>query len=145
MAALSNYLENKLIDLLFRTGTYSVPTTLYVALCTSTPTDAQTGSTIPEVSGGNYVRQSIATGPTTWYSTQGNTSTTSSGTSGLTGNVYAILWTSVTWNATVTSVALCDALTDGNLLWYADLADPKDITAGDHVSFDANTLQPSFA
>jgi len=44
MAGKSDYLENELLDHIFKTGAYTVPTNIYVALCTSAPTDADDGS-----------------------------------------------------------------------------------------------------
>lgn len=70
--ALSNYFENKLIDFLFRNVSYTPPAKLYVALCTVTPSAEDTGSTIVEVSGGNYSRKMISRDPTKWYTTQDN-------------------------------------------------------------------------
>ena len=145
MAALSNYFQNKLIDFLFRSGAYTVPTTLYIALCTTTPTASDTGSTIAEVSGGNYSRQAVSAGVSNWYSTQGDTTSTSSGTSGQTGNVNAITWSSVTWSATVAGIAICDAATAGNILWYSVLASSKTVASGDNASFPVNTLKPSLS
>lgn len=135
MASMSNYLENKLVDFLFRGGSYTPPSTIYLALCTSTPTDASTGSNISEISGGNYSRQSISSASGNWYSTQADTTSTSSGTNGTTSNVNAVTWSSVTWSGTVTSVALCDASSGGNMLFYSALSSSKTIASGDSISF----------
>jgi hypothetical protein len=140
MASMSNYLENKLIDFLLRGQSFTAPTTVYFALCTSTPTDASTGSTISEVSGGNYSRQSLTCNATNFLSTQGNTSTPSSGTNGTTSNNSTIAWSSVTWTATITAVAICDASSGGNLLWYAALGSSKTINSSDSVSFAVGDL-----
>lgn len=140
MASMSNYLENKLIDFLFRGVAFSPPSTLYVALCTSAPTDSSTGSTISEVSGGNYSRQSLAASNTNWYTTNGDTGATSSGTNGTTGNAATLTWAGVTWTGTVTDVAICDAATGGNVLFYASLAAAKTVASGDSISFAANSL-----
>ncbi len=43
MAAMSNYLENALINEVLRATGYTAPTTVYVALFTSDPTDAGSG------------------------------------------------------------------------------------------------------
>lgn len=137
---MSNYLENKLIDFLLRGQSFTAPTTVYFALCTSTPTDASTGSTISEVSGGNYSRQSLTCNATNFLSTQGNTSTPSSGTNGTTSNNSTIAWSSVTWTATITAVAICDASSGGNLLWYAALGSSKTINSSDSVSFAVGDL-----
>jgi len=140
MASMSNYLENKLIDFLFRSGSYTPPATLYVALCTATPTEVDTGSSISEVSGGNYSRKSIAAGASTWYSTQQDTTSTSSGSNGTTSNVSTITWSGVTWSATVTAVAVCDASTGGNMLFYGALSSSKAISSGDTLNFFTGEL-----
>ena len=56
-AQASDYLENKLIDHLFRAGTFAKPTALWVALFTGAPGDAGGGT---EVSGGSYAREEPA-------------------------------------------------------------------------------------
>lgn len=140
MASMSNYLENKLIDFLFRGGSFSPPATLYVALCTSSPSDSSTGSTISEVSGGNYSRQSITSNTSNWSTTNGDNGATSSGTNGTTGNSNTVTWSGVTWTGTVTDIAICDAATGGNVLFYASLASAKTVASGDSISFAANSL-----
>ena len=70
----------------------------------------------------------------------GDNAATSSGTNGTTGNSTAILWSSVTWSATVTDVAICDALTGGNVLFYSTLAASKTIAPTDSLSFAINSL-----
>jgi len=57
MAEFSNYLENKVLDHVLRNVSYSSPTTVYVGLYTSDPTDAGSGT---EVSGGSYARQALS-------------------------------------------------------------------------------------
>lgn len=142
--ALSNYLENKLIDFLFRGVSYSPPSNLYVALCNAVPTAATTGSTLAEVSGGNYTRKPVVASASTWYTTQHDTGSVSTGTSGLTGNVNAINWQSVTWSDTVVAVAVCDALTAGNLLYFVSIDDVF-VGSGANVTFSNYTLKFSFA
>ena len=46
MAELSNYLENKLLDHILKNVSYTSPTTVYVGLFTSDPTDAGSGTEI---------------------------------------------------------------------------------------------------
>ena len=140
MANMSNYLENKLVDFLFRGGSYSPPATLYFALCTSTPSDASTGSTISEVSGGNYTRQSLTATSGNWYSTQADNTGTSTGTNGTTSNAVSIAWNSVTWTGTVTSIAICDAASAGNMLFYSALNSSKTLASGDSISFAVSGL-----
>ncbi len=59
MAEFSNYLENKVLDHVLRNTSYTSPTTVYVGLYTSDPTDAGSGT---EVSGGSYARQVLRPG-----------------------------------------------------------------------------------
>jgi hypothetical protein len=59
MAEMSNFLENALINATLRNTSYTSPATVYVALYTTDPTDADTGT---EVSGNGYARQSVTFG-----------------------------------------------------------------------------------
>ena len=65
--ALSDYLENKLIDHVFRGTAYTAPGTVYVALFTSACSDSAGGT---EVSGGSYARAALTTTTTNWAGTQ---------------------------------------------------------------------------
>jgi hypothetical protein len=141
MANMSNYLENKLIDFLLRGVSFTPPTNLYIALCTSSVSDASTGSNIPEVAGGNYTRQSIASNSSNWSTTNADNSSVSSGTGGTTtNNALSITWTNVSWSGTVTHMAICDAMTGGNVLFFGSLDSAKTIASGDSVSFGINTI-----
>jgi hypothetical protein len=140
MANMTNYLENKLIDFLFRGAAFSAPSTLYIALCTASPTDASTGSTITEISGGNYARQSITSNTTNWSTTNSDNAATSSGATGTTTNSVSVTWSGVTWSGTVTSLAICDSLTGGNVLFYSNLVSSVIIASGDSISFGINAL-----
>jgi hypothetical protein len=130
MAALSDYLENKIIDHILRGTAYTAPTTVYVGLLTAAPNDTGGGT---EVSGGSYARASVATGTGTWNAT--------GGTDGTTENTSAINFATPTagWG-TVTHFGVYDATTAGNLLFYAALTTSKTINSGDTVSFGAGAL-----
>jgi len=138
MAALSDYLENKLIDHLLRATSYTAPATTYVGLLTAAPSDSGGGT---EVSGGSYARASVASGTSAWTATQGGTSGASSGTGGTTGNAATINFATPTagWG-TVTHFGVYDASTGGNLLFYGALTASKVINSGDSVSFAAGAL-----
>ena len=58
MGTLSNYATSKLIDHVFTTA-YTPASTLYFALCTTTPTASDTGSTIVETDYAGYARTSF--------------------------------------------------------------------------------------
>ena len=137
--AMSDYLENKLTDYVFRGQAYTAPTTIYVALFTSACSDAAGGT---EVSGGSYARPGLAASLTNWAGTQAAASTTAStGTGGTTSNNVAINFAtpSASWG-TVTYIGLMDAVTAGNLLVCTALTTSKTINSGDTVSFPAASL-----
>ena len=136
--ALSDYLENKLIDHVFRGTAYTAPGTIYVALFTSACSDAAGGT---EVSGGSYARPAITSSGSNWANTQASGTGVSSGTSGTTSNSGVINFAtpSAGWGA-VTHWGLYDALTSGNLLVCAALSTAKTINSGDSVSFAAGAL-----
>lgn len=137
--ALSDYLENKLIDHVFRGQAYTAPVTIFVALYTTACSDAAGGT---EVTGGSYARPGLAASLVNWAGTQAAASTVaSSGTSGTTSNNAAIAFAtpSASWG-TVTHTGLLDAVTGGNLLVCTALTVGKTINSGDTVSFPAATL-----
>lgn len=127
---MSDYLQNKLIDHLFRAATFSKPSAIYVGLYTATPNDAGGGT---EVSGGSYARQNLAPSDTNWLATQGGTSGNSSGTSGQTKNAVAITFPAPTadWGV-ITSYGIFDGLT-GNLLLYGNFTASKTVSNGDQA------------
>lgn len=131
MAALSDYMENALIDHIFRGQALpSLPASLYFALFTSNPTDANGGV---EVAGGDYARQAVTRSLVNFAGTQSAGSTTaSSGTGGTTSNNVAITYPAPTANwGVITHVAVFDALSGGNLLMHGALAQPKTVNNGD--------------
>jgi hypothetical protein len=140
MSAMSDYLENKQIDLIFRGGTYTTPAGIYSALFTAAPTDAGGGT---EVTGGAYARINLAPTATNWASTGGATTTTnpSAGTSGTTSNNVAITFATATaaWG-TVTHVALFDAVTAGNMLFWGPLTASQVVGIGGTFSFAISQL-----
>ena len=140
MAALSDYLENKVIDFLLRGQAFVAPTITYASLLTAAPSDAGGGT---EVTGGSYARVAIGSSLANWAGTQAAASTVaSSGTSGTTSNNGVITFPAPTANwGVVTAMAVYDASTAGNLLFYATLTVSKTINSGDAApSFVAAAL-----
>lgn len=130
MASMTNYLENKIIDWLFRGASFTPPAALYVALFTAAPSDTGGGT---EVTGGSYARQNLAPSMSNWASTGGATTTTnpSAGTGGTTSNNSIITFPTATadWG-TVTHVAIFDASTSGNMLLQGALTSSQTISSG---------------
>ena len=123
MAEMSNYLENALINAVLRNTSYTSPTTTYLALYTSDPTDADTGT---EISGGSYTRQAITFGAP------------SNGTS---TNSAAVEFPQATadWGV-ISHVAIRDAVTSGNLLFHTALDASKTINNGDVFKITTGNL-----
>lgn len=139
MAAMSDYLENKLIDQIFRGQAFTFPTTLYVGLLTAAPSDTGGGT---EVAGSNYARVAVTNSLANWAGTQGSgTTVASSGATGTTSNNAVITFPtpSATWG-TVAYFGIYDASTAGNLLFYGTLTISKVINSGDTVTFPAAAL-----
>jgi hypothetical protein len=134
-AQASDYLENQIVDHIFRTATFTKPAALYVALFTAAPTDSGGGT---EVTGGSYARVNLAPLNTNWTATQGGTTGASSGTGGQTSNTTAITFAAPTANwGTVTHYAIFDASVGGNMLIWDALTASRNILNGDPA--------PSFA
>ncbi len=128
MAEMSNYLEAALINATLRNTSYTSPTTVYLALYTDDPTDADTGT---EISGGSYARQSITFGAP------------SNGTS---TNSAAIEFPAATANwGVITHVGIRDALTSGNLLYHTALDASKTINNGDIFKILTSNLSVTLA
>lgn len=145
MSAMSDYLENKLVDQIFRGQTAPTTTTLYIALYTAAPSDPSTTGT--EVSGSNYSRVAVTSSLANWAGTQSAGSTVAStGTGGQTSNNAAITFPtpSATWGL-VTHFAIYDATSGGNELFWGALTISKTINSGDTVSFPAQSLSITFA
>lgn len=154
MSAMSDVLENKLVDWLLRGQAIGLngasaaagtgPTTLYVGLLTAAPSDAGGGT---EVSGGSYARASIASSLANWAGTQGaGTTTASSGTGGQTSNNGAVAFPAPTANwGSIGHFGIYDASSGGNLLVWGALAVAKTVNNGDAApQFNAGALTLTF-
>ena len=125
---MSNYLENALINGTLRATTYTAPTTVYLALYTTDPTDADTGT---EVSGSAYARQSITMGAPS---------------NGVSTNSAAIEFPQATGSwGTVAYIGIRDALTTGNLLYHSPLDTSKTIDTGDIFKIAVGSLSVTLA
>lgn len=146
MAAMSDFLENKIIDFLFRAQALGVtgasaaagtgPTALFYGLLTAAPSDTGGGT---EVTGGSYARVSVSSSLANYAGTQAAASTTAStGNTGTTSNNGAITFPAPTasWGV-VTHFGVYDASTAGNLLFWGALTTSKTVNNGDAA--------PSFA
>ena len=128
MAEISNFLETELIDHVLRNAAYTSPTTVYVALFTDNPTDADSGT---EIATGSYARQSVA------FSAPSN---------GATSNSADITFPTATANwGTITHAGMYDASTSGNLLFHSALTVSKVVNNGDTFKINATDLDIDLA
>lgn len=116
--AKSNYLEDKILNHVFKATAYTAPATTYAALMTAAPNETGGGT---EVAGGSYARQAI-----TWGSPSAGTIANSS-----------TLTFSALPAATITHIAVYDAATSGNLLYYGGLSSNIVSISGADVEFAA--------
>ena len=128
MAEMSNFLENALVNATLRNTTYTSPATVYVALFTTDPTDANTGT---EVTGGSYARTSVA------FAAPSNGAAASS--ADCTFPTCTLTW------GTVSHIGIFDASTSGNLLYHTPLDTSKTIETGDIFKIASGSLTVTLA
>ena len=128
MAEMSNYLENAMINAVLRNTSYTSPGTVYVALYTTDPTDADTGT---EVSGGSYARTAVTFGAPS---------------NGVSTNSASVTFPTATasWG-TVSYIGIRDASTSGNLLFHTALDEAKTVGTGDIFTISTGNLSVTLA
>lgn len=137
MSAASNYLENKLVENVLRGIAYTPPTTIYVALHTSSP--GETGAN--EVSTAvfpAYVRQDAAKGGAV---AAGWTAASDGQCKNALQLIYPV--SNAAGAVTVTHYSLWDAATGGNYLLGAALASSRTLNPGDVFVVDVQKLTVS--
>lgn len=148
MSAMSDYLENKLVDHIFRGVSFPVQGTLWFALFTGAPSDAAGSGT--EVSGAGYARVSKTCDFTNFSPTQSTNAVAanSNGTTGSTQNKTVIQFGTpgVGGWGSVSHFGIFDASTGGNLLFHGALTGgSRTIQQNDTVSFPVDSLQITLA
>lgn len=130
---ISDFLSNTLLDFMFRNQAYAQPDT-YIALVTATVSDSDTGSTITEPGGGSYAREQV-------NPNGGSSPTWDLAASGLVDNTHDVVFTEATasWG-TIVGVAIVDAATNGNLLFYDNAMADQAVGSGDTVTFPAGDI-----
>jgi hypothetical protein len=130
MAEFSNYLENALVNAVLRNTAYTSPTTVYVSLYVSDPTDADSGTEV-STSGTSYARTAVTFGaPSNGVSTNSADVTFPTATA--------------SWG-TVTHIGIHDASTAGNLLFHTPLDTAKTIDSGDIFKISTGNLSVTLA
>jgi len=134
MGSFSNDLEKKILDHVFGGGNdnYTAASPLYVALSTASP--LENGSGMAEPSAGAYVRKAS-------YSGDWESAATPGGTIQNTATITFVTATG-SWGI-ITSFALYDAVTSGNMLMYGDLSASKTVANGDIARFGIGAFDVS--
>jgi hypothetical protein len=121
--AASDYLENELLDHVLGNASFTSPgTSLYVALFHGTAagvlTNLEAGTLTDEITLGSYTRTQVAF---------------NAAASGSISNNGAVTFPTATANydGAVTCIAIMDATSAGNVLFYGELTVAKTVTTGD--------------
>lgn len=138
MAALSDYLENALLQEIFNNTDYTAPAT-YVSLYTSSPADDDSGDEVANA--GAYARKLVnpaAGGDPEWLDAA------TDGVGKMVENQHDIIFTTATaaWG-TITHFGIHDSGTwgAGNLLYHGALDASKVVGDGDTFKFAAGNLE----
>ena len=124
MSALSDYAENKVLDVLGANATFTAPSAVYLGLSTGSFNDDGSGT---EISGNNYARVAVSFG---------------SAASGTMSNDAAIEFAAATGSGfgTVSHWGLFDAASSGYLLVHGSFSASKAIASGDVLKIAVGDL-----
>jgi hypothetical protein len=122
---MSGFTDAEEVDILedWFSGTARPNTPSHISLFTVDPADDGTGGT--EVSGGAYAREAFVANGTNWGGASGGAPSTIA-------NLVAVVFTeaSASWG-TIVGWGYHDAVSGGNLLFYAELGTDKAVDSGD--------------
>lgn len=124
----SNVLENLLLDEVLGGVNYVAASNISVALFTTTPSDASSGT---EVTGGSYARVTLANNLTNWPSAASGSKSN--------GTTISFPTATATWG-TVTGFGIYDDQGTPRLLYWGTLSASREILNGDTPSFAAGAL-----
>lgn len=123
MSAMTDYTEERVLKHFAGISSFTMPTSIFLALHTATPGEAGSSN---EVSGGSYARQAI-------------TFTWNSGSSRV-ENTAQVAFTNMP-AATVSHWSIKDASTAGNTLFYGAFSASRTTSSGDELRLAAAALQ----
>ncbi|MCK4576829.1 hypothetical protein KAU34_10505 [candidate division WOR-3 bacterium] len=128
--SISNWLELELLDHVLKTGAYSVPTNIYVALSTANPLD--TGAGVAEPGGASYARVVM----NSWDAAAARA----------TQNTSQITFAQAEQDfGTITHWAIYDAITGGNFLAHGDFSASKTCPIGTNLYIAAGDIDVVFS
>jgi hypothetical protein len=133
VAGFVDTVEQSLLNHFLTDPAYTPPATMYLALSSTTPTEA--GGNFTEPSGGAYAR--VSTAAADWGAATGTAPATKSNTAVKTFPTATADWVA---GVNLTHFGLFDASTAGNLLAWGALGTAKPVLNGDTASFAAAAL-----
>lgn len=120
----TNYQHNKFMTFFLEGAAYTPPTSLWLALFTTTPNLQAAGGVEVSTSGTGYARQQILSNDSSWSGPSGSNQEYA--------NAADITFAVPTGNwGTIQGAGLFDAETGGNLCYVATLQTPKTVNNGD--------------
>jgi hypothetical protein len=145
MSEFSDYTETNILNTTLKGIAFPQPTNIYIALYTTDPTDANSGSEVVDgTSAGlwsGYTRMnadSATTGIATGWS---------SITDGVISNAQVITFpaNASAGDVIVTHIGILDAVTGGSLLYHTPLTTNKTVQSSDVLSFDIAAITVTVA
>lgn len=133
MAGFVDTVERALLDHFLTDPAYTPPTTMYLGLSSTTPTEA--GGNFTEPSTGSYAR--VSTVAADWGAASGTAPAVKSNTAVKTFPAATADWVA---GANLTHFGLFDAASAGNLLAWGPLGTAKPVLNGDTAAFPAAAL-----
>lgn len=132
MSAASDYLEDKVLDHVLGNTAFTQPSNIYLALFTAdTGLESNSPSAEISTSGTAYSRQAVSFG---------------AASSGSASTDATVTFSAATANwGTITHVAVMDASTSGNVLFYGAVTTSKTIESGDTFQVSSGNLTVSLA
>lgn len=136
MAAFSDYLEAGILSATLRGQALSTPSSIYIALFTSDPTDGGTGN---ELTDSAYLRQDAAKGEAI---SNGWTAPAVSGDGTMCSNAKVLQFPPIADGpVTLGHYGIFDSQTGGNLLYHGAFTVAKTLEVNDVLSIDIGGLQ----
>ena len=131
MAQMSDYLESKLIDHVFRNIPYTTPGVVHVALYSTDPTDSDIGTELEGTGSPGYARKIVSIG---------------ADTDGIASNDLEVLFDAASGNwVGATHVGVRDEATGGNLLMHKALGSTISVLSGNNFRIPVGDLEITFA
>jgi hypothetical protein len=128
-----NYLELKALDWILGAFSFSVPSTLYLALFTTAPTSAGGGVEVSTTSTA-YARVAITNNSTNWPAASGGGPGTKANGAAFTFPTATAAW------GTIVAWGLFDAASAGNGIYFGTLNTSRAVNLGDTPSFAIGAL-----